>query len=204
MKYRIYIGITLVALLMTACKKDEEDPYLEVWKQQNEQAFNNLANNPDFTELHLPGGTGSIYYRVIQQGTGKRLYYNSKAEVYFKGSFVVTNDDYGIKMGDIFRQRLFDDGVTFKIALSPDATDAIGLYYSDFPHLIEGWKIALQYMVEGDKWEICIPYQLAYGEKGFYATPDRLQALLFRVRVPGFSILAYELELIKAIDPNEF
>ena len=182
MKYRIYIGITLVALLMTACKKDEEDPSLEVWKQQNEQAFNNLANNPDFTELHLPGGVGSIYYRIIQQGNGKRLYYNSRAEVYYKGWYVVglTNGDYNFKAGDIFEHRLFDDGVPFTMAVID----------RNFP-VVEGWSVALQYMVEGDKWEIWIPCQLAMGEKS-----DE--------RIPSYSTLAFEIEVVRVIDPNEF
>ena len=188
MKYRIYIGITLVALLMTACKKDEEDPYLEVWKQQNEQAFNNLANNPDFTELHLQGSPGSIYYRVIQQGNGKRLYYNSRAEVYYKGWYVVglTNGGYNFKAGDIFEHRLFDDGTPFKLAVSSIVAER-----NTYPQVYDGWSLALQYMVEGDKWEIWIPCQLAMGEKS-----DE--------RIPSYSTLAFEIEVVRVIDPNEF
>jgi len=174
-----YIGIVLAALIITACNKDDIDPVAEAWKRQNEQAFNNLANNQDFTELKIPGGINiPIYYRVIQKGEGKRLFYNSQAEVYYKGWFVVTNADKNIKAGDVFDQQLFDDGITYKVTVND-------------PDLSTGWSIALQYMVEGDKWEIWIPYQLASGEGG-------------RGRIPGYTTLAFEIELIKAIDPHTF
>lgn len=185
-KNGLFICLAFAILLTTACKKDETDPYLETWKQQNDQAFNNLASNPDYQELRIPGGVGNIYYRVLQKGEGKRTYYNSRAEVYYKGWYVVTNTDYSIKAGDIFDQRLFDDGITFKVAVSDQVANStyrqIGVY---------GWKIALQHMVEGDKWEVVIPYRLAYEEQG-------------TTGIPGYSTLAFEIELIKALDPDEF
>ena len=177
--------LLLFSLLITSCKKDEEKPSLEIWQQQNEQVFNDLAFNPDYTELKMPGAAASIYYRVIQKGEGKRVYYNSRAEIYYKGWYVVTNSDYNITAGTLFVQRLFDNGVPHKVAINYQVA-ADGFNYEH-----DGWSIALQYMVEGDKWEVHIPYHLAYGENGKGA-------------IPGFTTLAYEIELIKAIDPDEF
>ncbi|MDR2232799.1 MAG: FKBP-type peptidyl-prolyl cis-trans isomerase [Tannerella sp.] len=185
-KYTLFIGLIVTALLVAACSKDETDPTLETWKQQNEQAFTGLANNPEYTRLSMPGGVGNIYYRVLQEGDGKRVYYNSRAEVYYKGWYVVTNQDRKVNAGDVFDQRLFDDGETFKLAVSQAATDNI-----QYATVINGWNLALQYMVEGDKWEVWIPYQLAYGENG-------------NASIPGYTTLAFEIELIKAIDPDEF
>ena len=187
-KYGFYFGLLIAVLLITSCKNDNVDPTLEKWKQQNEKAFNDLAFNPDYTELRMPGSAASIYYRVLQKGNGKRTYYNGQAEVYYKGWFVVTREDGRITAGKVFDQRLFDDGLPFKVAISTQAAN--NTYRSDF---LEGWKIALQYMVEGDKWEVWIPYRLAYEEKG-----DETGA------IPGYTTLAFEIELIKAIDPNEF
>jgi FKBP-type peptidyl-prolyl cis-trans isomerase len=105
-----YIGILLTALLITTCSKDNEDPVLEAWKRQNEQEFNDLARNQEFIELKISGGTDiPIYYRVIKQGEGKRIFYNSRVEVYYKGWFVVTNTDLNKKAGDVFDKKLFDD-----------------------------------------------------------------------------------------------
>jgi FKBP-type peptidyl-prolyl cis-trans isomerase len=69
--------------------------------------------------------------------------------------------------------------------MNPNVSD--GYYVS----VNEGWVIALQNMVEGDKWEIRIPHKLAYGEKGYGS-------------IPGYTTLAFEIEVIKAIDPNMF
>ena len=177
--------LLFVVLLITSCKKDEEKPSIEIWKQQNEKVFNDLAFNPDYTELWMPGAAASIYYRVIQKGEGKRVFYNSRAEVYYKGWFVATNTDLNIEAGTVFDQKLFDDGTVFKVAISSQAADA------NYVTVITGWSIALQYMVEGDKWEVHIPYHLAYGENDVSA-------------IPGFTTLAFEIELIKAIDPDEY
>ena len=191
-KYKFYIGLIVAALLLTACNKDNEDPTVEAWKLQNEQALNDLARNPEFTALKIPGGFDfNIYYRVIRQGDGKRLYYNSRAEVYYKGWFVVTNADKNIKAGDVFDQRLFDDGATLKFAVNHRVAD------TNYRSGIEGWGVALQNMVEGDKWEIWIPYHLGYGDQD-----ERNNSGV--VIIPAYSTLAFEIELIKAIDPDEF
>jgi len=183
---RSYILALLIVLPAISCKKDKENPYLENWKQQNEKAFNDLAINPDYTELWMPGAAGRIFFREIQKGNGKRIFYNSRAEVYYKGWFVVTNADMNKTAGTVFDQKLFDDGVTFKLAVSTLASDN-NIYRPP----IAGWTIALQYMVEGDKWEVWIPYRYAYGEEG-------------KGNIPGYSTLAFEIELIKAIDPDEY
>jgi FKBP-type peptidyl-prolyl cis-trans isomerase FklB len=51
--------------------------------------------------------------------------------------------------------------------------------------VIKGWTEALQLMREGDKWEVYIPYNLAYGEHG---SPPR---------IPGYSPLVFQMELLK-------
>ena len=51
--------------------------------------------------------------------------------------------------------------------------------------VIKGWTEALQLMKEGDKWEVYIPYDMAYGEQG---SPPK---------IPGYSPLIFQMELIK-------
>lgn len=48
--------------------------------------------------------------------------------------------------------------------------------------LIEGWIIAMQQMCIGDKWEIYLPAEMAYGN---YSQPG----------IPGGSTLIFEIEL---------
>lgn len=51
--------------------------------------------------------------------------------------------------------------------------------------LIPGWKQAMQLMAEGDRWKMYLSYQLAFGENGIPG------------KIPRFSPLVYELELIQ-------
>uniref|UniRef100_A0A7S3JYG4 peptidylprolyl isomerase n=1 Tax=Aureoumbra lagunensis TaxID=44058 RepID=A0A7S3JYG4_9STRA len=51
--------------------------------------------------------------------------------------------------------------------------------------VIKGWTEALQLMVEGDKWELYIPSELAYGAHG---RPPK---------IPGNSVLIFTIELLK-------
>merc|ERR1712159_986262 len=51
--------------------------------------------------------------------------------------------------------------------------------------VIKGWTEAMQLMVEGDKWEMYIPSDLAYGERG---SPPK---------IPGGSALGFRMEIIK-------
>lgn len=49
--------------------------------------------------------------------------------------------------------------------------------------LIDGWKIALQRMVVGDKWQVFIPAEMGYGR---FSQPG----------IPGGSTLIFEIELL--------
>ena len=57
---------------------------------------------------------------------------------------------------------------------------------AEFPveGVIKGWTEALQLMKEGDKWQLFVPPELGYGEKG--TGP-----------IPGNTILVFEVELIE-------
>ena len=49
--------------------------------------------------------------------------------------------------------------------------------------LIDGWIVALQQMVVGDKWELYIPAEMGYGK---FSQPG----------IPGGSTLIFEIELL--------
>merc|ERR1712196_533893 len=51
--------------------------------------------------------------------------------------------------------------------------------------VIKGWTEAMQLMVEGDKWEMYIPSDMAYGAGG---SPPK---------IPGGSTLIFKMEIVK-------
>ena len=50
--------------------------------------------------------------------------------------------------------------------------------------VIKGWTEAMQLMVEGDKWEMVIPSELAYGKRG-------------RGKIPKNAVLVFVMEILK-------
>ncbi|KNC87339.1 hypothetical protein SARC_00530 [Sphaeroforma arctica JP610] len=55
--------------------------------------------------------------------------------------------------------------------------------------VIKGWTEAMQLMKEGDKYELTIPSELAYGDRGAGG------------KIPGGAVLVFEMEIIKVL-PN--
>ena len=53
--------------------------------------------------------------------------------------------------------------------------------------VIKGWTEALKLMPEGSKWELYIPYDLAYGAQG---RPPQ---------IPQYSMLIFEIELLDVV-----
>ena len=52
-------------------------------------------------------------------------------------------------------------------------------------NVIPGWKEALQLMKVGAKWELVIPYQLAYGEQGAGPQIGPYSTLIFDIELIG-------------------
>ena len=57
--------------------------------------------------------------------------------------------------------------------------------------VIKGWTEAMQLMVEGDKWEMYIPSELGYGDRG---SPPK---------IPGGSVLVFVMEIISISGGDE-
>lgn len=85
----------------------------------------------------LPSG---VQYRIIKKGTGKIPGDQSSITCFYRGTLL--------------------DGTEFD-GTEPDKPATLKV-----SQLIAGWKEALKLMPEGSKWEIFIPSQLAYGERG--------------------------------------
>ena len=101
-----------------------------------------------------------LQYKTLVSGTGKTPTAESNVTVHYTGKLL--------------------DGTVFdsSVERGEPATFGVG-------QVIAGWIEALQLMHEGDKWEIYIPQELAYGDRGAGAA------------IPPYATLIFELELIK-------
>lgn len=104
----------------------------------------------------LPKG---IYYKVLASGdpTGKKPSPRSIVAVHYTGKTI---------NGKIFDSSRGGVAPAFRLN-----------------ELIEGWIIAMQQMVVGDKWELYLPAEMGYGK---FSQPG----------IPGGSTLIFEIELM--------
>ncbi len=111
----------------------------------------------------LPSG---LQYKVITEGHGEVPKATDEVEVIYEGRLI--------------------DGTVF------DATSKHGGNKTDkfrASGLIKGWTEALTTMPVGSKWQLYIPYELAYGER---------QA----GQIPPYSTLVFDLELVSIVKPE--
>jgi FKBP-type peptidyl-prolyl cis-trans isomerase FklB len=105
----------------------------------------------------LPSG---LRYKVLKEGSGKQPTADDTVKVHYRGTLV--------------------DGTEFDSSFSRNQPAV-------FPvsRVIPGWTEALQLMKEGAKWQLVLPPELAYGDKG--AGP----------RIGPNATLVFEVELLE-------
>ena len=110
----------------------------------------------------LPSG---LQYKVLHQGKGDIPALDDKIQVVYEGR---TLDG-----------KVFD--ATEKHQLPKDRNyDEFGL-----EGLIKGWQEALTHMPVGSKWEVYVPWELAYGERGAGAGIPPYSTLVFTLELKG-------------------
>jgi len=139
-------------------------------KQQEKQkadAAKNLAEGKAFLYANgkkegvkvLPSG---LQYKVLKEGTGKTPTIADKVKTHYRGTLI--------------------DGTEFDSSYKRGKPAEFGV-----KAVIKGWTEALQLMKEGDKWELYIPADLAYGERA-------------RPTIPANSTLIFEIELLEIVE----
>ena len=135
-----------------------------------EQAVKNLAEGQAFLEENktkegvqvLPSG---LQYKVITQGSGEKPTLNDKVKAHYSGTLIDgTEFDSSYKRGK---------PIEFAVK-----------------GVVKGWTEALQLMETGSKWQLFIPADLAYGERG-------------RPGIPPNSTLIFEIELLEVVKAKD-
>ncbi len=109
--------------------------------------------------IKLPSG---LLYKELVAGTGKSPSLSSPTKCHYKGTLI--------------------DGTEF------DSSYSRGQPATFAPNqVIKGWTEAMQLMKEGGTWELYIPSELAYGDRGAGA------------RIPGGAALIFTLEMLEVL-----
>ena len=114
----------------------------------------------EFAKQDNAKSTGSgLLYLVLEKGDGVKPTLDSSVTVHYRGTLV--------------------DGSEFDSSYSRNEPTTFGL-----ASIIPGWQEALQLMSVGAKWQLVIPPELAYGDRG--APPA----------IPPSATLVFEIELL--------
>jgi FKBP-type peptidyl-prolyl cis-trans isomerase FklB len=132
-------------------------------KKQNEAASANLKRGEEFlaknkTEQGVKTTPSGLQYKIITEGKGKKPAATDKVKVHYHGTTI--------------------DGKVFDSSVQRGEP-------IEFPvnGVIQGWQEALQMMTEGSKWQLFIPSNLAYGERGAGGAIGPNEVLIFDVEL---------------------
>ncbi len=99
-----------------------------------------------------------LQYKIITAGKGKKPAADSKVVVHYRGTLI--------------------DGTEFDSSYSRGEPATLGVN-----QVIKGWQEALQLMPVGSKWQIVVPPDLAYGERGAGGVIGPNSTLLFDIEL---------------------
>lgn len=101
-----------------------------------------------------------LQYKVLQIGDGDRPTAKNTVEVHYEGSLVT---------GDVFDSS-YERGKTISFPLKS---------------VIPGWTEGLQLMQIGSIFELYIPHELGYGDRGYPPVIPPRSTLIFKVELKG-------------------
>lgn len=141
----------MTAFQMEMQKKQQNKNSLVGEKNRAEAEAFFAANKNKEGVVTLESG---LQYKVINSGNGKSPKLSSTVDAHYAGRLL--------------------DGTEFDSSYKRGTP-----YTTKITEVIRGWTEILQLMKEGDKWEVYIPSELAYGERGGGATIGPNAALIF-------------------------
>ena len=142
---------------VTKSYQDKKKAELQALAQRNSEAGQEFlaANKSKDGVIVLPSG---LQYKVLEEGNGKQPTVDDTVVVHYRGTTINGNEfDSSYKRGE---------PTTLQIA-----------------NVIKGWQEALPLMSEGSKWQLYIPTDLAYGERGAGAAIGPNETLIFDVEL---------------------
>lgn len=149
------IRATMMALQQEVHQKQEEkqQALMETNKKEGEAFL--AANSKKEGVVTLPSG---LQYKILQQGTGAKPTASDTVVCNYKGTLLDNTEfDSSYKRGQ---------PASFPVS-----------------QVIKGWTEALQLMPVGSKWQLFIPSDLAYGERGQGTTIAPNATLIFEVEL---------------------
>lgn len=132
-------------------------------EKQNGQAINNKTNGEKYLAANkkkegVTVTASGLQYKVIKAGTGEKPTTSSQVLVHYRGTLI--------------------DGTEFDSSYARGEPVELGV-----GQVIKGWQETLPLMTAGSKWQIVVPSDLAYGQRGAGGTIGPNATLLFDIEL---------------------
>lgn len=134
----------------------------------------------DDNKLKLTTTASGLQYIINKEGVGEKAINGDTVAVYYTGKFLD---------GKIFDSNIKADLLKAKMQVNPQMPIKPIKFAVGIQGMIKGWNEAMPLLSKGAKATFILPSNLAYGDQGFQ-------------RVPGFTPLVFEVELVDIIHPN--
>ncbi len=145
---------TLSADSATKIEQQQYDYYTQQLKTRNADFLKNYAK-----QKGVKSTASGLLYKVIKEGDGAMPTDTSEVEVHYEGKLV--------------------DGTVFDSSYKRGETATFAVN-----HVIKGWSEAVKLMKVGAEYEVCLPYEIAYGERGTRGIPP-YSTLIFKIELKG-------------------
>ena len=180
MKLKLSLLLSLFAfILFSSC--NEEETFDEKWKLDNEAQFSKISSNSEYSKINSTSGIVFIMYKVIESGEGEvSPIFTDVVKVRYTGWYKsdwTKPDKYNDDKGNVIINK-----VVFDTTSKNDVPRSFSVN-----GVVDGFSTALQHMKVGDKWEVWMPWRLAYGVTG-------------KGNIPGYTTLVFEIELVEIVE----
>lgn len=215
--YSLFVILILMFSAFYACDSDDNNYNYEMspeWIAFNDSVYDVIRDSAEMNSANDPllyrsraclTGNGNIYYKTIDEfemytpkslseispkiSAGGYPYFNDSVFVRYEGWYYYKDTETGETKKYIFDStEREDDGYNKK--------PGVGFRINN--GLVAGFATTLQYMKVGDQVQICIPYNLAYGEYSVYNNGS--------LSMYGHTTLFFKLLMVRIypVNPDEF
>lgn len=143
---------TLSADSATKIEQQQYDYHTQQLKTRNADFLKNYAK-----QKGVKSTASGLLYKVIKEGDGAMPTDTSEVEVHYEGKLV--------------------DGTVFDSSYKRGETATFAVN-----QVIKGWSEAVKLMKVGAEYEVCLPYEIAYGERGTRGIPP-YSTLIFKIEL---------------------
>ena len=200
---KLYVlPLLLLALSFVACDETEEPSKYDNWRERNEAFIDSLQqvvdakSDPELKALQYRRDKkcNIFYKKIVSVPEGERPVYTSTVSCFYRGMFIDEAIFAAAPSGTTFYTTLWEqltvfDKNTMKHGYDPTPLDSpasfyIQSFYTDPVDSVPAWADILENMRVGERWEVYIPWQAAYGGSDYKD-------------IPGYSTLMFDIILYR-------